>query len=644
VSRPDRGPPPGIEKRRPVGFLLCQILAVSYLVLARKYRPQRFSELVGQEHVARTLTNAIAQGRVHHAFLFTGARGVGKTSAARILAKALSCEKGPTAEPCGVCDFCQEIVAGRSVDVIEIDAASNTKVEETKSVLEGVRYLPARARRKVYIIDEVHMLSAHSWNALLKTLEEPPPHVVFVFATTEVHKIPATILSRCQRFDFKLIPTARLATHLEGVLKAEKIDATPEAVRLVARQAAGSVRDGLSLLDQAIAYVGSEQLTAEVTADVLGVADRRLLVDLAGAAIDRDPAAALRLVARAVDRGVDLGELGRAFLGFLRDLEVVAAVTRAGGSGRDPGDLIDGTPEELDEVRALAARAAPGLVTVLFDRWARAVDEASRLPTPRLLYEMAAIDLCAAEPMVPLGDLLQRLDELEGRLRGAPRPAGAAGPASSSGPTPSLKPPASASAAPARGWETPAGAAPTPVEKKGPAPAKSETRSSARAAVEATASVPASVEKTAPVAVAPSPPLPPAAEPPPGESAAEAWRRIVAGLEAKRPRLGALLAHAEVATLTPSAVTLAFPDRFGADQAEKARAEIDSAVSEVLRRPIHAVFTVGARAERAVRSEVGVENDAAAADRKSREQEARQHPLIRSAQDVFGASLKEIKT
>src|SRR5580704_3558331 len=465
---------------------------VSYLVLARKYRPQRFSELIGQEHVARTLSNAIAQNRVHHAFLFTGARGVGKTSAARILAKALSCEKGPTAEPCGVCDLCLEIAGGRSVDVIEIDAASNTKVEETKSVLEGVRYLPARARRKVYIIDEVHMLSAHSWNALLKTLEEPPPHVVFVFATTEVHKIPATILSRCQRFDFKLIPTARLATHLEGVLKAEKIDATPEAVRLVARQAAGSVRDGLSLLDQAIAYVGSEQLTAEVTADVLGVADRRLLVDLAGAAIDRDPAAALRLVARAVDRGVDLGELGRAFLGFLRDLEVVAAVTRAAGSGRDPGDLIDGTPEELDEVRALAARAAPGLVTVLFDRWARAVDEASRLPTPRLLYEMAAIDLCAAEPMVPLGDLLQRLDELEGRLRGAPRPAGAAGPPPGSDPTPGARPPVTAPAAPARGWETPAGAAPPPataagatgsigsigaIGKKGPAAAKAEAGS-----------------------------------------------------------------------------------------------------------------------------------------------------------------------
>jgi DNA polymerase III subunit gamma/tau len=608
---------------------MCHILPVSYLVLARKYRPQQFSELVGQEHVARTLCNAIAQNRVHHAFLFTGARGVGKTSAARILARALSCEKGPTANPCGVCDLCQEIVAGRSVDVIEIDAASNTKVEETKSVLEGVRYLPARARSKVYIIDEVHMLSAHSWNALLKTLEEPPPHVVFVFATTEVHKIPATILSRCQRFDFKLISTARLATHLEGILRAEKIDATPDAVRLIARQAAGSVRDALSLLDQTIAYVGSEKLTAEVTADVLGVADRRLLVDLAGAALAREPASALRLIARAVDRGVDLGELGRAFLGFLRDLEVMAAVQ---GSSRldlgDLGDLVDGTPEEIEEARALTARAAPGLVTILFDRWARAVDEASRLPTPRLLYEMAAIDLCSAEPMVPLGDLLQRLDELEGRLRGPTRPPAAAGP----GAPPIAKPPAPATAAAARSWESPA--SPAAAEKK---PASSAPAEKASSAAVPTANAP-------PRAPQPTSALGASAEPSPDEAPAEAWRRILAGLEAKRPRLGALLAHAEVATMAPGAVTLAFPDKFAVDQAEKSRAEIDAAISEALHRPTRAVFSVDAHNGTAVRSEVGLQNAAAVADRKNRELEARQHPVIRSAQDVFGASLKEIKT
>jgi DNA polymerase III subunit gamma/tau len=582
---------------------------MSYLVLARKYRPQRFSELVGQEHVARTLSNAIAQNRVHHAFLFTGARGVGKTSAARILAKALSCEKGPTADPCGKCDLCQEIAGGRSVDVIEIDAASNTKVEETKSILEGVRYLPARARRKVYIIDEVHMLSAHSFNALLKTLEEPPPHVVFVFATTEVHKIPVTILSRCQRFDFKLISTVRLAEHLDGILRAESIKATPDAVRLIARQAAGSVRDALSLLDQAIAYVAPETLTAEVTADVLGVADRRLLVELAGAALDHDAGTALRLVARAADRGVDFGELGRSFLGLLRDLEVIARV--GSGTKVDVADLVDATPEEIEEARALAGRAPSGLFPVLFDRWARAVDEASRLPTPRLLFEMAALDLCAAEPMVPLGDLLQRLDELEGRLRGAPRAPAAAAPGAPPAPAGSSGKPKAAS--PQKTWATPAAAAETP---KPPAP-------------------------PAGAAEAPKPAAPSASA---AEGPAETWRRVMTAFEARGPRLAALLAHAEVVSLTAGEVTLAFASKLEADRAEKARTEIEQVTSATLGRQTRISFSVGAPAAAVLRSEVGVETDAANADRKNREAEARQHPVIRRAQDVFGAALKEIKT
>ncbi|HEY7371611.1 MAG TPA: DNA polymerase III subunit gamma/tau [Polyangia bacterium] len=607
---------------------------MSYLVLARKYRPQRFSELVGQEHVARTLANAIAQNRVHHAFLFTGARGVGKTSAARILAKALSCEKGPTADPCGVCDLCQEIAAGRSVDVIEIDAASNTKVEETKSILEGVRYAPARARRKVYIIDEVHMLSAHSFNALLKTLEEPPSHVVFVFATTEVHKIPVTILSRCQRFDFKLISTARLAEHLDGILRTEKIKASPDAVRLIARQAAGSVRDALSLLDQAIAYVAPETLTAEVTAEVLGVADRRLLVELAGAALDRDAGAALRLVARAADRGVDFGELGRSFLGFLRDLEVIARVSGGqggqggqGGKGAvDVADLIDATAEEIEEARAIAGRAAPGLFPVMFDRWARAVDEASRLPTPRLLFEMAALDLCAAEPMIPLGDLLQRLDELEGRLRGAPRAPGTPAPPAPPAPAGSGGRPKAPSGQ--RSWAAPA-AATAPVVATAPAAAAKEGDDRVGGG-----------ELRSPEPVAGGSGNPSGV---PG-SIGETWRRVMTAFEAKGPRLASLLAHAEVVSLTATELTLAFEGKRDAELADKARGEIEQGVSTTLGRAMKVAITVGAPAAAALRSEVGSETDAANVDRQNREAEARQHPVIRRAQDVFGAALKEIKT
>jgi DNA polymerase-3 subunit gamma/tau len=580
---------------------ICSSL-MSYLVLARKYRPQRFADLVGQEHVARTLTNAIQQNRVHHAFLFTGARGVGKTSAARILAKALCCEKGPTSEPCGVCEQCQEIAGGRSVDVVEIDAASNTKVEETKSVLEGVRYAPARARRKVYIIDEVHMLSSHSFNALLKTLEEPPPHVVFIFATTEVHKIPVTILSRCQRFDFKLISTVRLTEHLQGVLSKEKLAADEEAVRVIARQAAGSVRDALSLLDQVIAYVGDSPLSRDVVADVLGVADRRLLVELAGHVLARDAGATLRALARAADGGVDLGQLARAFLGFLRDLEIVARV-------KDAQDLVDATSDELREIEALVARGAPGVFPVLFERWARLVDEASKSQTPRLLVEMAAVDLCGAEPLLPIGDLLERLDALETRLGGgapAPRAGGSGGGAPSR--------PAASQAAPAAGprsWASPPAAAPS-------------------APVAAPASAPAVAAPAAAAALG-------ASAPP-----AEIWRAVLARFESK-PVLSSRLAYAGVTALERGTLTLAFPDKYTADAVEKSRKDLEDAVSAVVGQPTKVVLVTGA-APTLLKSEANAESDAALADRKRREAEARQHPIIQKAQDVFNASLKEVKT
>src|SRR3954463_4056824 len=218
---------------------------MSYLVLARKYRPQTFEEIVGQEHVTRTLASAIASGRVHHAFLFCGARGVGKTTAARILAKCLSCVNAPTPVPCNECDSCTEIAAGSSVDVQEIDGASNNGVDDVRTLREAVRYLPVRGKKKVYIIDEVHMLSTGAFNALLKTLEEPPPHAVFIFATTEVHKIPITILSRVQRYDFRLVSTQRIAQHLGKVLTDESIGFDPGALQVVAREAGGSVRDSL---------------------------------------------------------------------------------------------------------------------------------------------------------------------------------------------------------------------------------------------------------------------------------------------------------------------------------------------------------------------------------------------------------------
>ena len=571
---------------------------VSYLVLARKYRPQRFADLAGQEHVARTLTNAIALGRVHHAFLFTGARGIGKTSAARILAKALCCEKGPTAEPCGACAICLSIASGQSVDVLEIDGASNTGVDDVRTLREGVRYLPAEARKKVYIIDEVHMLSTSAFNALLKTLEEPPPHVVFIFATTESHKIPATILSRCQRYDFKLLSTSALAAHLAQILVKEDIECDPEAVRLLAREAAGSVRDGLSLLDQVLAYVGKEKLTRERIAEVLGVADRSLLFHLAGTVLERDVASALRALADAIERGVDLVQLSRSFLGLLHDLEIVSLVP-------DAADLIDATAEEIAEAKKLVQKAPRGLVTSLFERWARAVEDAARSQTPRLIIEMALIDLCFAEPLLPLGDLLDRLGKLEGRLSGSvvapPAPQGA-------DPRPRLAivPPPS---------PPPTSVAPSPAAARPPSSSASAT----------------------------------AAEPnkrsSPESDIAGVWRRVCESF-GHRPSIAAALDHAEVGSWEGGLVTLLFDQKFALDQTAKSKVEIERLLSQITGSPTRISLEVGtAQTGKALlRSEVGREAEAAQAEQHLRESEARQHPMVRKAQELFGTAPKEIKT
>ena len=297
---------------------------MAYVVLARKWRPLTFADLVGQEHVSRTLGNAIATDRVAHAFLFTGVRGVGKTTSARILAKALNCENGPTAEPCLKCAPCVEIGNGSDMDVQEIDGASYNGVDEVRKLQDGLPFRPARDRFKIYIVDEVHMLSKAAWNAFLKTLEEPPPHVKFIFATTEVDKVPVTILSRCQRYDFKLIGIDAIAARLRKVLAAEEVEADDEALRIVAREAAGSMRDAMSLLDQVIAWIGGsgEKLTAEEVARVLGVASRSVLHNIGTALLDGEPARCIEIVGKLAEQGFSLGNVSRDLLQYLRDLVV----------------------------------------------------------------------------------------------------------------------------------------------------------------------------------------------------------------------------------------------------------------------------------------------------------------------------------
>ena len=567
---------------------------MSYLVLARKHRPRRFDDLVGQGHISRTLHNAIELGRVHHAFLFTGARGVGKTSAARILSMALTCEKGPTPDPCGVCDICREIISGQSVDVIEIDGASNNGVDDVRVLREGVRYAPARARRKVYIIDEVHMLSTSAFNALLKTLEEPPAHVVFVLATTEVHKIPATILSRVQRYDFKLIPSGELTRHLVSVLDAEKIPHDEEALRIVAREAGGSVRDSLSLLDQLLSFVGNEKLTVNHVSAVLGISDRRLIGDLMDAVLARDPAQSLRVLHAAIDRGVDLAQLSRSFLSYIHDLEI------AGLQG-DASSTLDLTKEELAEAKARHERAPKGLFLALFDRWSRAVEESAKSFASRLVIEMALIDLCQTEPLLPLGDLLSRLETLEARLAGGGPPPAPSGHKPGEGGGRATNSPA-ARASSEGGW--PAGRA-------------------APQAVKAAVAARPPVDLSDPGAV---------------------WTAIQAAIERESPLLASALESAAVEAIDPDAIRLRMGESFQMAQVESARTRLEALFEKVVGRPMRLQVRLGeSQTPVAVPARARVEADQAEQHRLKLETEAREHPMVRKAQDLFHAGVTGVK-
>src|SRR6187551_714243 len=294
---------------------------VNYEVFARKYRPQTFDDLVGQNHVSRTLKNAVSQNRLAHAYLFVGPRGVGKTSTARILAKSLNCVKGPTVTPCGECDNCREIAAGNSLDVIEIDGASNNSVEDVRQLRENVRYAPAKGRYKIYLIDEVHMLSSAAFNALLKTLEEPPGHVKFIFATTEPQKVPATILSRCQRFDLHRIPANLIAQHLQFIAKKEKITLQPAAAHAIARGAEGGMRDAESMLDQLVAFCG-EKITEPDVLNVFGFTSQQMVIDFVGRILRGETADALALLHEQCEAGKDMMKLMSDTIAYLRDLLV----------------------------------------------------------------------------------------------------------------------------------------------------------------------------------------------------------------------------------------------------------------------------------------------------------------------------------
>lgn len=375
---------------------------MSYEVLARKWRPLRFEDVIGQSHITRTLARAVETDRVSHAYLFSGPRGCGKTSTARILARVINCEKQKKGDPCNECDSCKAVIAGRHLDVMEIDGASHTGVSEVRDLQESIGYTPSQSGSKIYIIDEVHMLSTHADNALLKTLEEPPPHVYFIFATTEPKKIPDTIKSRCQRHHFKRLEISEIADRLEGICKSEKVKFDADALRLLARKADGSMRDGTSLLDQCITS-SQGKLDTPAVRGILGIIDQEKIFAFVGAIASGDAGAVLRLLDECVTEGLDVQELCSAMLEGYRDLMLLAA----------PGDLSDLlflTKDEVDHLRPHLSRyELPDLVTIV-ERLSNATPRLKAASDPRILLETLLVDLTLLDRQTDIRTLISRLE------------------------------------------------------------------------------------------------------------------------------------------------------------------------------------------------------------------------------------------
>ena len=378
-----------------------------YEVLARKWRPQVFQDVIGQEHTTQTLINAIKSGRLAHAYLFGGPRGVGKTSVARILAKAINCEQGKPAIPCNKCHSCVEITNGSSVDVQEIDGASNRGIDEIRELREGIKYMPTSSRYRIYIIDEVHMLTKEAFNALLKTLEEPPAHVKFIFATTEYHKVPVTILSRCQRFDFKRIPLPQIVRQLEGISKEENIEISDSGLNLIAREAEGSMRDAESLLDQVVSFSGPKVEDKHIV-EILGIIDRGVIFEASRAILEGSPKKCLDIVERIYDRGHDIREFYRVLMDQFRNL-LVSLIA--------PQDhLFDMGKGEREETTKLAETAGSEKLQMLLNFLINREEDLRFTSHPRLILETVMIKLCHVGDFLSFDDILKKIKSLEKRL------------------------------------------------------------------------------------------------------------------------------------------------------------------------------------------------------------------------------------
>lgn len=628
---------------------------MAYTVFARKYRPQTFAELVGQEHVARTLSNAIEAERVAHAFLFTGVRGVGKTTTARLLAKALNCETGPTSTPCNVCDVCKDITSGVDIDVQEIDGASNNGVDDVRRLQESLPFRPARDRFKIVIVDEVHMLSTGAFNAFLKTLEEPPPHVKFIFATTESHKVPVTIKSRCQRYDFRLIPQTVIAQGVRKILDAEKIDADDDVVSLVAREAAGSMRDALTLLDQLVAF-GGEKLVGEEVSRYLGVAARALVQDTASAILEGDPRGVLVRVNDALGKGVNAIHLVRQLVQLFRDLVVLKVA-------EDDAGLVDLVAEEKTAATKLAGGHDVLELQRVFAVIAKLVDEVANASNPGLVLEMGLVRAATRPSLRGVAELLGQLESGGGgggggssrpSRRGPPRrPQGGGRQGAQAEPAPE-----DARREPrreARGEERPRREEPREEpraerprrEEPRPEPRREEPRREERPA----ASKPAPMRASEPPPEDPGPAMKPAPpEPPqpkshvPRESLHE-WEGIVEALRDSKPALAAVLEHGIPRAVTGERIILSFQDGSFYGRQAKSPAAIE-AITEAAKarlgtRPkVEIRFDAESSSKRTVAS---VEATRREAETAAKRREALSHPAVRDAMDVFPESRGKVE-
>ena len=588
---------------------------MAYTVLARKYRPQSFEDLVGQEHVARTLANAIDADRVAHAFLFTGVRGVGKTTTARLLAKALNCEKGPTPTPCNECGPCLEITAGIDVDVQEIDGASNNSVDDVRRLQESLPYRPQRDRYKIVIVDEVHMLSAGAFNAFLKTLEEPPDHVKFIFATTESHKVPVTIRSRCQQYDFRLIPHRLIAERVRAILDAESLSADEEAISVVAREAAGSMRDALTLLDQLVA-ISDNRITADTVAASLGIAAREALYDVARAVLVGDGAGVVGAIDGLADKSVDMQHFARQLLQLVRDLVVLKL-----GVG-DPAEWV---PEEREAAEALIGDVDILELQRVFRATSMVMDEMAHSPNPKLMLEMGLVRVATRPPLQAVSDLVARLEALQshpgsgGGSSGGPRP-----------PKPTPKP-APRSAKPKAEAKQKAEAKPEPETRPEPEPKPQDPNQPIMPATKHSGGFhTSSGEVLTPIR----------------RAALQEWEELVGTLEQQQPALAAVLEHGIPKAVGPDRIVLSFKDGsfYGrqAESPESIAAIVRIAEQQLGARP-KVEIRFDAQGEAATKTVAAVAAQRKEAEADAKRKEALNHPIVRDAVDVFPESAGKLK-